>query len=49
MQMIGGGFLHGSIKVAGRLSGDDWSFIYPDMETAFRGQAWILLIMQFRS
>jgi hypothetical protein len=37
--MVGGGFMHGQFEMSsGQASGDDLSYIYPDMETAFRGR-----------
>ena len=35
--MIGGGFIHGDFK-DGEVTGDNLSFIYPDMETVFYGK-----------
>jgi hypothetical protein len=37
LQMMGGGFMHGKFNEEGFASGDDLSFIYPDMSTAFHG------------
>ena len=37
IKMIGGGFMHGHFK-DGQATGDNLSFIYPDMETAFYGK-----------
>ena len=38
IHMVGGGYMHGNFdKETGLATGDDLSFIYPDMETAFHG------------
>ena len=35
--MLGGGLMHGKFNEEGLASGNDLSFIYPDMSTAFHG------------
>lgn len=38
LRMIGGGFMHGKFNDDGSATGDNMSFIYPDMETALVGK-----------
>ena len=38
VEMIGQGFLHGKANENGLATGSDIAFIYPDGETAFKGQ-----------
>ena len=39
LHMVGGGFMHGQFESSsGQATGDDLSYIYPDMETAFHGR-----------